>query len=401
MPAFSDLLPVRRPAAWNGVSVLDLLTGAPPKFLLGEQNDHLAGGAARRGVKAAAAPPPEVVVIEGAWPGIRLTSRGSGADAGPTGAPWIDANYWRVQLARSLHPDKAIWVSAALPQETRFLTPDGYVLTTADAAICGGRWIVELHDALAREIAGGNTQTWKRIEAAARFFNEHREWVDYQAEASLGVVSDFTGENEFLAAEILNLTARQRQPFRVVLKSKLSEAALGGLKAVVYADAQAPQPAERKLLLAFAGAGGVVIAGPAWGASKKAGRHPRFGVEPVGKGRIAVASKDFDDPYLIASDAQILMSHRHDPVRFWNSGSLGSYYAVSADGRKGVLHLVNFAHFRKEDPSSVWFARPFKTARWWRLDGTEPQALKPLPQNGGVELHLPPAPVYAAIELEG
>ena len=400
MPSPADLQPVRRSSSWNDASILELLSGRPRRVLLGPDNDAFAAAARQRGMSVSSSPPPEVTVVEGEWPGIRLSSERGAADAGPTGAPWIDANYWRVQLAQTLHPGKPVWVAASPPDKSRLAAPDAYVLALADAASAGGRWIIELSDTHAREIAAGQPALWQRIEQALAFFDQHAEWKNFKPEAAFGVLSDFSESNEFLAGEILNLASRQHQPVRLLVKRDFGEASLKGLKAVVYADAEPPSPQLRKSLTAFAASGGAVIAGPAWGPVKAQEPHPHYHVERVGKGRLASAAKDFDDPYLIASDAQILMSHRHDPVRFWNAGSLGSYYTASTDGRRAVLHLFNFSARRREDPVSVWFARPYRSARWLRIDAPRPETLKPVTQGGGVELHLPPVPVYAAVELE-
>jgi hypothetical protein len=260
--------------------------------------------------------------------------------------------------------------------------------------------VVDLAEAHAKQVAAGQPAIWQAIEQGLAFFAAHADWKTFKPEAVFAVLSDFSSSNEFLAGEILNLASRHHQPVRLLVKKDFGEASLKGLKAVVYADAEPPPPAVRKSLLAFAAAGGAVVAGQAWGPVKAQEPHPHYRVERVGKGKIAAAAKDFDDPYLIASDAQILMSHRHDPVRFWNAGSLGSYYMSAADGRRAVLHLFNFSMRRREDPVSVWFARPYRTAQWWRIDASKPETLKPVTQSGGVELYLPPVPVYAAIELE-
>ena len=400
MPPFADLQPVRRSPAWDQTSVLELLRGHSPRLLLCPDNDAFADAARQKKLEVLPAPPPQVTVVEGEWPGIRLSADSGGADAGPTGVPWIDANYWRVQLARTLHPGKPVWVAASPPEKPRLVSPEAYVLALADAASAGGRWIIELAQTHAKEVAGGRGEIWRSIEQGIAFFDARPEWRDLRPEAALGVLSDFSETNEFLAGEILNLASRQHQPVRLLVKREFTESSLRGLKAVVYADAEAPSAQVRKSLMTFAAAGGAVVAGTSWGPVKAQEPHPNYLIERVGKGKVAAAAKDFDDPFLIASDAQIVMSHRHDPLRFWNAGSLGSYYAASEDGRRAVLHLFNFSMRPRQDEVSVWFARPYRSARWLRLDAQESQALKLFTQGGGVELHLPPAPVYAAVELE-
>ncbi|MGH9721177.1 MAG: hypothetical protein ACRD8O_13260, partial [Bryobacteraceae bacterium] len=154
----------------------------------------------------------------------------------------------------------------------------------------------------------------------------------------------------------------------------------------------------RKLLQGFAENGGVLIASPKWGASGDTGEHPRYSIGTPGKGRIAVAKADLTDPYLIASDAQILVSHRADLVRFWNAAAMGSFYTRGKAG--AMVHLVNYATEPGRFPISVWVAGAFRSARLWTIDDKLPKPLEVTPARGGVELHLPPVPLYAAIELQ-
>src|ERR1035441_7818494 len=91
------------------------------------------------------------------------------------------------------------------------------------SAARGGRWVISLDDQLAAGIAGQTPAalaTWKRITAAAGFFDTHRSWPAYLPAAPIGVISDFAGPNEFLGQELLNLLDRTNEQYRIIPKTK-------------------------------------------------------------------------------------------------------------------------------------------------------------------------------------
>jgi hypothetical protein len=231
--------------------------------------------------------------------------------------------------------------------------------------------------------------------AAERFFAAHKQWNEYRAQAVVGILSDFKGANEFAGGELLNLTARQQQPYRILL----GQDSWHGLKAILYADAEAPQPEMRRKLIAFAESGGLLITGGDWAAAagSPGESHPRYKIRRAGKGRIAVG--DLSDPYQAAADAQILLSHRHDLVRFWNGGSLGSYLTEAPAGKGALLQIINYAGRPGADPVSVRIAGPYREARIQQFADTASKPLPSIQQKEAIELHLPAIPVYAAIEL--
>jgi hypothetical protein len=244
---------------------------------------------------------------------------------------------------------------------------------------------------------------WKRITDAMGFFGKHREWAAYQPHGVLGVVSDFTRGNEFMSTEVLNLTARQNQPFKILPKGSLTAASLQGLVAVIYPDDEPPSEPVRRMLLDFASAGGTVIAGPKWGApdGEPAGGdpHPRFRIAKHGKGRVAVAT-EFEDPFLVASDARIVMSHRHDLVRIWNGGPMVAYYMMAPGGRRAVVHLINYATRSGRDLLSCRIVGPWRAARLWTVEKSDAVPLEVVKERDALEVHLPAIPVYGAVDLE-
>ena len=102
-----------------------------------------------------------------------------------------------------------------------------------------------------------------------------------------------------------------------------------------------------------------------------------------------------------AEDAQVVMSHRHDQLRVFNPGTTQPHYAVSQDGRSGVLHAVVHEAPNARTPMSVWFRRAWAGARAWSLDRAEPLPLERASADAGVLFEPPPTPIYFALELSG
>jgi len=336
-----------------------------------------------------ARPPAEVEVIKGEWAGVRVSDSHDSSEAGPTGAPWVDSNGWTIRLARLRRPGKTVWVSCDPPKPNQVIPLRRRVLGLADAAAHGGRWIVPLP-----EDAG---EAFQALLPAMRFFDAHREWADYQPRAVLAYLSDFSGDNEFLSHELLNLTPRRHLPYLILDKTR--PVSFAGLKAVVYPDQEPPAAALRAALVDFARGGGLVMAGPKFGAEGRPAREqptPRWDVRTLGKGRLALATADPDDPYVVANDVHILLSRHNDLLRFYNAGTCGAFLTVSGQGRQ-LLHLLNYSA-RAGQQATLWIAGRYRSVTLHTFDGS--QALKVAPSRSGSEIYLPPVAVYAALEFE-
>jgi hypothetical protein len=151
----------------------------------------------------------------------------------------------------------------------------------------------------------------------------------------VGVISSFAGDDEFMGQELLNLIGRTNQQYAVLVKTGLPETAFSGLRAVIYVDAQPPAADLRRRILDFVSAGGLLITGPKWGPPPgKPGKdeHPRYAMRALGKGRVAISKADPDDPYVLANDSAVLISHRYELLRFWNGAR-----SQTRGGAPGVL----------------------------------------------------------------
>jgi hypothetical protein len=147
----------------------------------------------------------------------------------------------------------------------------------------------------------------------------------------------------------------------------------------------------------------MLIAGPQWGplvgALAKDQEHPRYTSHAVGKGKVAIAKSEPADPYVLANDAILLVSHRYELVRFFNAGAISSYLTSSVGRKSSVLHLLSYANRGPED-ASLRVAGRYRSAKLWTPDRVEARRLETHPGKEGVELHLPPLSQYAAAELE-
>jgi hypothetical protein len=345
-------------------------------------------------------------VSGGVWPGLRV-NRQEDFDAwsGVTGPPWVDSNAWFVRLARELVNPGAVWLDFD-PPVTRMAAPAGaYVQAIADAEIYGGRWVISLDPRLRYELSRGRGQdTWGQVGQALTFFRSHRVWTSYRPVSRLGVVSDFAGDNAFLSFEVANLLTRQSSAYRLLRSDEAMSDDLDELKALLYVDRTPPKKELRQRLYSFVEDGGTLITPPGWeerGERWTGAVFPRFHVCRFGRGRLAVAREDLSDPHLLASDAQVLLSHRHDPVRVFNLGTSRFHFATSDDGASGVLHLFRYARRPFEDQVSVWFDRPWGSAGTWLVGSDAAEPTGRTPKEPGVEFQLPRVGPYCAVEVSG
>lgn len=402
----ADLAPFAWPRDWKDAALLDLLPGTSFNCLLiPKELNAVRDAARRRGLAVFEAPPPEVNAIGGVWPGIRMSERGrrDEAESGPTGAPWIDSSGWQVLLARARSP-KPVWVTCGPDAGAQPPAEQNYLLAVADAAAAGGRWVAALHPAHAAALAGRAPDAialWKALAAAAAFFEQRKHWRDWPPAGPLAVISDFAGDNEFLATEVLNLAARRNLLYRVIDKSS-APAKLPPVRAVLYCDKEPPAAPLKASLEAFVQGGGLLVApaaaAKAFGGPPVESPVPGYHVRSAGKGRVAAPGEEWSDPFLLAADTHILMSRRHDPVRVFNATSLGVHY--SRQGPAALVQLVNFTRRAAARDVTLSVTGRWQTAKFSSLEQPAALPLQPVPAGRNVEFHLPRFALYAAVELE-
>jgi hypothetical protein len=359
---------------------------------------------------AGAVASPVVALAKSAWPRIptewrsRSGNRGRGGAAGPTGAPWVEANGWVCALATAKAPGKTIWVLAEPPEDVVGYRPAHFALAVADAAAYGGMWVPAFDAETRMAVAkGSGNSAWKAVADAIRFFTAKKEWAGQQDFARLGLVSDFAGPNEFIGEEMLNLMARRHVPYRVVDRPKVTPASLNGLKAVVWLDSDMPSAAMKTALASFVNAGGVLI-GPKNGTAFASGPvvdtfAGRFNVYKSGNGKVALATEDWGDPWLSCADTHQIIGRKYDMLRTFNATSCN--VRLTGGPSKAVAHVVSYTARPIGEQASIYVAHPYKSARLLTLSGGGAQALEVRRKGEGVEVYLPEFASYAAVEFEG
>ena len=419
------LAPFRWPSVWKDPTLLRLLEGGPINCLLIDESGGAAAEAARKAglvvrqpSSMGAAPLADVkwrssaslVALSGlVWPSVKVAPRegASQAASGPTEAPWIDSNCWAVRLARVRAAGKPVWLEFAPPADQAAPTAAALSVAIADSAAAGARWIVNLGDRMSKGLADGNADAadaWRGMLGTLRFFEKHREWGSYEPWGSLGVLSTFAGDNDFMGGELLNLAARRNLLYRILDRSGDSNQNLKGLKALLYVDREPPSPEWKARLTAFGRGGGLLIVPRALAAEFPGERPLRcpvagYQLQAFGKGSVASPTQDWDDPYFLAADVHSLVSRRNDPVVLFNTRSLWEHYSVAPGGRGELLQLVGFTG-RNNDSVSVVVARPSVSAAMYTPEREAPTILKPEKVDGRLEYHLPSFSSYMALEFK-
>jgi hypothetical protein len=393
-----ELIPFRWPAEWKDASRLDLVRGTPINCLV---------GAAPPPFSTNGLPffpidrlPPGITVREGTWPRVLPPEKKDTAEAGPTGAPWVDSNSGLIRIAQMMEPGKAVWLAMLPPAGKQVVPLEEFARTVAEACAYGARWIITLDQTFREELekrSDTGLREWKRVTAALNLFERHPEWRSWSPVAALAVVSDFKGDNKLMAEEFLILAPRRHLAFHALRKADAPNAPLGGFKAIVYLDGAPPAGQLREKFLEFARAGGLLISprGVIPGEPKQT--FLNYQVYPIGKGRVAVPKEPWSDPFLLVAEVQLLLSNRENVVQVWNGGSMNSHLLASQKSDRAVVHLVHYASGSTQ-PVTLGLRRPYRTARIFTLDSEK--VVRPVRGGLGIEVPVGTFSAYAAVELE-
>ena len=415
-PPLQDWVPFQWPAAWTDPGLLRFVEGTPVNcLLLEEAQAEVREAAQARGFVCPppvrwqawrelnwASPGPLAAIGDGFWP--ELSQKGGDSEqAGPTGAPWLDANGWLIAMARARLPEEtALWIRSGPPEDPRAVRWTHYQLALLEAwayGACRPLWLFPPHAEALR--AGGEEarRGWAALTGALEWMEARRAWRRCRTFARLAIASDFTGANEYIGSETLLLAARQGIPFTPLERSRVNRAALEGIRALVWCD-PAPVPAE---ILDWVRQGGRLMAMP--GALKSWKRpaatapqeHARFLLHADGQGVVAEARAAFDDPWLLARDSRLIASKQWDAVRLFNEGSLQWRHAHAPE--RHVVHLLNYTLRPSWNPVSVQTSLPVRRAVF-HAPGRAPAPLELRRELGGLEAAVPAFAVYGAVEFE-
>jgi hypothetical protein len=219
----------------------------------------------------------------------------------------------------------------------------------------------------------------------------------------LAVVSDFRGQNAFMAGETLNLLNRRQVQFEILDRRRALTSLVTGLKAILWVDEDAPSAVQHRNLLAFVQQGGTVIAPKYWGPAGIAPRRENwlfdYDIYDVSKGRIVRAAGGFSDPYQLARDTHLLVGRENDLARLYNPGTTNCYTSINPDHRKQLVQIVNYA----SDAASyvaLWVSMKAKGAKLYVPNSQTPNPLGGVPESDGTSFELPVLSVNCAVEIE-
>jgi len=184
---------------------------------------------------------------------------------------------------------------------------------------------------------------------------------------------------------------------------------LGGLRAVVWLDPDPPAADIAPKLSIFARDGGLLIVPQKAAAAFKPERVldcavAGYELRALGKGSIASAVREWDDPYFLAADVHNLVSRRYDPVRMFNGSSYWVHYSTAPKAKDGLVQLVSFGAASRAGGAgtsdvSLRITQPHSSVAFHTLDA-EPAPLTPVTEGGVTEYRLPSFGIYAALEVK-
>ncbi len=334
---------------------------------------------------------------DGIWPALFTAEDESDSfQSGPTTNPWVLSNGWRVAAARAGAADRPVWAGHR-PKRYRDqpFTDIDYMRAIADTAMVGGRWAVSLDGEWQAGLLAGDPEKlagWRRIAAAAAFFEQHAAWRALPAQPAVVVTLDPSEPDVFSSADTLNLLAVRHVPHRVLLRERLG---VDGLPAGAHGMTfdLGPSEAEAAAIRGLISSGGTLFTGPGWALAGVDLGLPRAALGAGGW--MAYPSAEFEGDQF-ATDLRKRLDESGSSIRIFNTGTLMSFYTEQGD--QGVLHLTEYSDYPTEN-ITVRFPRKISKAVWTTLDGYE-EELEVYDTDGGGEIVIPETPWYCAVTID-
>jgi len=278
---------------------------------------------------------PVLGTYQGVWPGINIADKD--VKAAPTGGPWIDTNAGFLRFLRAA-TDKTVWISNP-PPEKGVIPAERYLMAIADAAMSGARWVLTL-DAdfqtrlLAREekaLAG-----WKKMNGLLAFVEAHKEWREFSFGGQMAVILD-TASGALLCGGVLDMVVVKHTPVRPFPYAKVSAPSLAPSKMAVNVDPSALTGQQKEELKAYTRQGGTLLTGP-----------PGWKFPPLKPGQITLGKEDTATLDTIWRELNAMTGRRNLGARLFNVSSMLSNLLVSKDGKRVLVHLVNYSNYPAE-----------------------------------------------------
>ncbi|MDZ4797266.1 MAG: hypothetical protein SGI92_03815 [Bryobacteraceae bacterium] len=330
---------------------------------------------------------PVVATSQAVWPGIQAEDDGK-AKAAPSGAPWINTNGGFLRFVRAAAPGTPVWLGN-LPPANTIITPERYMQAIADAAIIGARWVIALDDNFRKRLEAREAtavRDWKKITAAAAWYEQQPEWRSMKPVSKLGIVQD-VDSGALYSGGVLDMIAVKHTPVRAVPAHSLGPESVKGLSMAVDVDPSSLTDSQKATLAAMRKAGGSTLSGPAtW-------KFP-----PVTSDRITLPEADVKMLDEIWKDMNHMTGRQNLGVRLFNVSSMLSSFIQSEDGSHTVLHLVNYSGFPVENVTVHLLAK-YKKATLI-APGEKPRPLQLYDNDEGSGVDIDTVNIAAALLLE-
>lgn len=323
---------------------------------------------------------------QGVWPGVNQTDDDH-AKAAPSGGPWVDTNAGFLRFAREL-TEAPLWIANRPPAGKAFAAAR-YLQAVAEAAMCGARWVVALDADFERRLYKGEAaavRDWKKVAELLRFVEERREQLRWRATGQLTLVQD-TRSGALLSGGILDMIAVKHTPVRPVPAGRIAPEQMAGAVMAVNVDPESVPAGAREALAAFRKAGGTVLTGPpGW-------RFP----EPRA-GQWTLDEKELVKLDGIWKEVNALTGRRNLGARLFNVGTMLSNLTASPDGKRQLLHLVNYTDFPVESITVHMLGKWTKAVL--HEPGRAGRSLETYPTEEGTGIDIPEMGWYAILELQ-
>ncbi len=328
-----------------------------------------------------------IATPQGVWPGINPPPEGQEAKAAPSGAPWIDTNAGFLRFARAL-TDRPIWI-ANTPPLNKTYPITRYLQAAAEAAMCGAKWVVALDSDLQRRLLAGDANAlrdFRRLATLLTFLHEQRSKLEWPPAGQLTLIQD-AQSGALLSGGILDMIAVKHTPVRPIPAARIRQEQFRGAVMAVNVDPDTMTAAQREVLSGFARSGGTVLTGPA-GWQFPAPRP----------GQLTLDEKELLKLDAIWKEVNALTGRRNLGARLFNVGSMLSNLTASPDGKKSLLHLVNYTDFPVENITVHMLGK------WSRATllqpGLSPKILETYSTEDGTGIDIPEMTSFAILELE-
>jgi hypothetical protein len=326
-----------------------------------------------------------VATTQGVWPGIRVEE--TTTHAAPSGAPWIDTNTGFLRYARAA-TRAPVWIANRMPGEAR-QPVERYLAAIGDAGMTGARWVLDFDREFARKLEAGDKAAiadWARIVAHVKFYESHKEWREYGPRSTLALVEG-PASGALLSGGILDMIATKHTPVIPLPTREFDSATLVRSKMAVNADPDSLDERHKEILKSYTRAGGMLLTGP-----------PGWKFPSLKPDQLVLEKDDLTKLDEIWKELNSLTGRRNLGARLFNVSSMLSNLIESADGKRVVLHLVNYSDYPVENVTAHVLGT-FKKATLLRPDAP-PKELEIYPVEDGIGIDIPQVGALAAVVLE-